>query len=250
VLTIRQSTSETVALISGGNRGLGRETARQLAAKGMKVVIGSRDSEAGQVTARELSVHGVVAAVELDVTDEASVRAAIEFVAARFDGLDVLVNNAGRIVEEAAVSTTAEQLQDVFATNVFGAATMIRLALPMLARSAAPRIINVSSTTGSVSLTAAGADFGGNADLRLSYAASKAALNMLTLQYARAFQADPALSKIRINSATPGYTATDLNRGEGVKSVAEGAAIIVSLALLELGDVTGGFYNDEGPVAW
>jgi NAD(P)-dependent dehydrogenase (short-subunit alcohol dehydrogenase family) len=73
---------------------------------------------------------------------------------------------------------------------------------------------------------------------------------MLTLQYARAFQADPALSKIRINSATPGYTATDLNRGEGVKSVAEGAAIIVSLALLELGDVTGGFYNDEGPVAW
>jgi NAD(P)-dependent dehydrogenase (short-subunit alcohol dehydrogenase family) len=136
VLTIRQSTSETVALISGGNRGLGRETARQLAAKGMKVVIGSRDLEAGQVTARELSVHGVVAAVELDVTDEASACAAIEFVAARFDGLDVLVNNAGRIVEEAAVSTTAEQLQDVFATNVFGAATMIRLALPM---SPAPR---------------------------------------------------------------------------------------------------------------
>ena len=166
MLAIRQSTSETVALISGGNRGLGRETARQLAAKGMKVVIGSRDSEAGQVTARELSVHGVVAAVELDVTDEASARAAIEFVAARFDGLDVLVNNAGRIVEETAVSTTVEQLQDVFATNVFGAATMIRLALPMLARSAAPRIINVSSTTGSVSLTAAGADFGGNADLR------------------------------------------------------------------------------------
>jgi NAD(P)-dependent dehydrogenase (short-subunit alcohol dehydrogenase family) len=99
-------------------------------------------------------------------------------------------------------------------------------------------------------LTAAGTDFGGDADRRLAYSASKAALNMLTLQYHRTFRADAELSNVVINSVTPGYTTTDLNRGEGTRTVEEGAAIIVSMALGEAGPVSGGFYNDAGTVPW
>jgi NAD(P)-dependent dehydrogenase (short-subunit alcohol dehydrogenase family) len=242
---------DRVCLVTGGNRGIGREVARQLAQKGMLVFLGSRDLAAGQAAARELSAAASqVATVRLDVCEPASLDRAVQEVAEQAGRLDVLINNAGSIIESAAAETSAAVLREVFETNVFGCAEMIRVALPLLRESSCPRIVNVSSTTGSLALTAAGTDFGGPADQRLAYATSKAALNMLTIQYHRAFQHDPSLRHIKINSATPGYTATGINRHQGTRTVEQGAQIIVRLALLDDSGPSGGFFNDAGPVDW
>lgn len=212
---------------------------------------GARDLDAGRRAADELTARGVTAtAVRLDVTDRVDAAASISEITARFGRLDILINNAGRIVETAAVETTADDLRAVFDTNVFGTADTIRAALPLLSESGAPRIVNVSSTTGSLALTASGTNFGGDADRRLAYATSKAAMSMLTVQYHRAFQHDPALRHVKINSATPGYTATAMNHGKGTRTVEEGPRIIVRLALLPDDGPSGGFFNDDGPVPW
>jgi NAD(P)-dependent dehydrogenase (short-subunit alcohol dehydrogenase family) len=243
--------TDRVCLVTGGNRGIGREVARQLAQKGMPVFIGSRDLAAGQATARELSMPArQLATVRLDVCDPVSLDRAVQEVAEQAGRLDVLINNAGAIVGSTAAETSAAILREVFETNVFGCAEMIRVALPLLRESSCPRIVNVSSTTGSLALTAAGTDFGGPADQRLAYATSKAALNMLTIQYHRAFQHDRSLRHIKINSATPGYTATGMNRHQGTRTADRGAQIIVRLALLDDSGPSGGFFNDAGPVDW
>jgi NAD(P)-dependent dehydrogenase (short-subunit alcohol dehydrogenase family) len=245
------SHDRNVALVTGANRGIGREVARQLAGRGLTVVIGSRDLSAGQVVADELAASGgSVTAVRLDVVEQGSPASAIDEIVLRFGRLDVLVNNAGRFIEVDAADTTGDDLRAVFETNLFGAAETIRAAIPRLRRSAGARIVNVSSTTGSLTLAAGGADLGGDASLRLAYATSKTALNMLTVQYHRAFQEDPTLRHIKINAGTPGYTATDMNGGRGTRSVEEGARVIVELASLPDDGPSGGFYNDQGPVAW
>ena len=159
----------------------------------------------------------------------------------------MLVNNAGVIVEGSAPSLTADQIRPVCEVNLFGVVTMVHELLPLLRRSAHPRIVNVTSTTGSLSLTAGGTDFGGDADRRIAYSASKAALNMLTLQYARAFTADPHLAHIKINAVTPGYVATDMNRGQGTRTVREGATVITKFAVLSDDGPSGEFHNDRGP---
>jgi NAD(P)-dependent dehydrogenase (short-subunit alcohol dehydrogenase family) len=243
--------NEPVALVTGANRGLGREIARQLAERGLTVVIGSRDLDAGHVVAEALANGGAsVSAVRLDVTVPEACLAAVEEIRRLHGRLDVLVNNAGRIIEARATDTTGEVLRAVFDTNVFGAADMIRAALPLLRAARQPRIVNVSSTTGSVALTADGTEFGGDADRRLAYSTSKSALNMLTVQYHRAFQKHQALRHIKINAGTPGYTATDMNAGQGARSVDEGARILVDLATLPDDGPSGGFFNDQGPVPW
>lgn len=243
--------TQPVALVTGANRGIGREVARQLAERDLAVVVGSRDVQSGQAVAGALTRQGARAsAVPLDVTVPGSPFEAVRLIEGRLGRLDVLVNNAGRIVEASAVDTTADDLRAVFETNVFGAAEMVRAALPLLRTSPGARIVNVSSTTASLTLTAGGTDFGGDAALRLAYSTSKAALNMLTVQYDRAFQADPALRHVKINAATPGYTATDMNRGRGQRTVEQGARIIVDLALLAADGPSGGFFNDAGPVPW
>jgi NAD(P)-dependent dehydrogenase (short-subunit alcohol dehydrogenase family) len=175
---------------------------------------------------------------------------AVDTIADWYGRLDVLVNKAGATVEVPAPVMTADDLRSVFAVNVFGVAETIRVSLPLLRNSKAPRIVNVSSTTASLSLTAAGRDFGGDAGARAAYAASKSALNMLTLQYHQAFAADDSLRHIRINAATPGYVATRMSHGRGVRTVEEGARVIVSLALAGDDCPSGGFFNDAGPVAW
>ncbi len=240
-----------VALITGGNKGLGLETGRQLAQQGVVVVLGSRDIDAGHAAAASLCGLGLsVEAVQLDVTDEASI-AHTRGQLIDFTGrLDVLINNAGIIVEVLATEITAAQLRPVFETNLFGAASVTSAMLPLLASSEHPRIVNVSSTTGSLSLTADGTDFGGTTETRMAYAPSKAALNMLTLQYARAFARAPDLHHIKVNAATPGYTATDLNAGSGDRTVEEGARAIVAMATLDDDGPSGTFVNDAGPVPW
>jgi NAD(P)-dependent dehydrogenase (short-subunit alcohol dehydrogenase family) len=243
-------TDRPVVLVTGANKGLGKETARQLAHKGMTVLIGSRDPERGAAAVSELSADGVtVVPVQLDVTDAGSVEAMAAQLRQEHGRLDVLVNNAGTVVACPAESITAVELRQTFEVNVFGVVTVIHAMLPLLKNSIAPRIVNVSSTTASLSLTSGGTDFGGDAQ-RLGYSSSKAALNMLTVQYAQAFGRNSGLAHIKINSATPGYTATDLTGHRGTRTVAEGARIIVELALLPENGPTGGFFNDQGPVPW
>jgi NAD(P)-dependent dehydrogenase (short-subunit alcohol dehydrogenase family) len=164
--------------------------------------------------------------------------------------LDVLVNNAGTVVDGLAADTTATEMRRTFEVNVFGVVTVIHAMLPLLRASAAPRIVNVTSTTASLGLTSGGTDFGGDADRRVAYSSSKTALNMLTVQYARAFAKDPTLAHIKINSATPGYVATDLTGHRGVRSVEEGVRVVVDLATLADDGPAGGFFNDRGPVPW
>lgn len=239
-----------VALVTGANKGLGKETARQLLARGMTVVLGSRDPARGVATAGELRTDGTAVPVRLDVTDPASVERVADRLRREHGRLDVLVNNAGTVVDRLAPDTTAVEMRHTFEVNVFGVVTVVHAMLPLLRASAAPRIVNVSSTTASLGLTSGGADFGGDAERRIAYSSSKTALNMLTVQYAHAFTKDTGLSHIKINSATPGYTATDLTGHRGTRTVEEGARIIVDLATLADTGPTGGFFNDQGRVPW
>ncbi|HVW40581.1 MAG TPA: SDR family NAD(P)-dependent oxidoreductase [Amycolatopsis sp.] len=240
-----------MVLVTGANKGLGKETVRQLAARGATVVLGSRDGDRGQAAADELAAAGTtVIPVRLDVTDAGSVRDVASWLDAEYGRLDVLVNNAGTVVDRLAERTTAGEMRQTYEVNVFGVVTVVQTMLPLLAKSPAPRIVNVSSTTASLSLTSGGTDFGGDAALRMAYSSSKAALNMLTIQYAKAFSDSDTLAHIKINSATPGYTATDLTGHRGTRSVADGAHIIVDLATLSDDGPTGGFFNDNGTVPW
>jgi NAD(P)-dependent dehydrogenase (short-subunit alcohol dehydrogenase family) len=239
-----------VALVTGANKGLGKEAARQLAARGMTVVIGSRDPGRGVAAAQELGADGAVVPVRLDVTDPAGVDAVADRLRREYGRVDVLVNNAGVVVDRLVADTTAAEMRSTYEVNVFGAVTVIHAMLPLLRASGAPRIVNVTSTTASLGLTSGGTDFGGDADRRAAYTSSKTALNMLTVQYARAFANDPTLVRAKINSATPGYVATDLTGHRGTRTVEQGARIIVDLATLPDDGPTGGFFNDEGPVPW
>jgi NAD(P)-dependent dehydrogenase (short-subunit alcohol dehydrogenase family) len=232
----------TTTLITGANKGLGLETARQLVAAGQTVYLGSRDLGRGQAAAERLGAQ----AVALDITDDESVHAAALLIEAG-GGLDVLVNNAG--IEERGdnnsvigpADVTADVLRKTFETNVFGAVRVLHAFLPLLTRSAAPVVVNVSSGLGSLALLS-----GIPASIYpgVAYPASKSALNMITVQYAKAF---PAL---RINAADPGFTKTDLNGNTGTQTVEQGAAVIVRLAQLSADGPTGGFFNAEGVVPW
>jgi|SRR5690625_1015333 len=239
-----------VALVTGANKGLGMETARQLLDRGMTVVMASRDLQRGRAAAKQLCADGAAMPVQLDVTDSASVDAVADRLRSEYGRLDVLVNNAGTVVDRLAVGTTEAEMRHTFEVNVFGVVTVIHATLPLLCASAAPRIVNVSSTTASLGLTSGGTDFGGDADYRMAYSSSKTALNMLTVQYAHAFAKDPGQSHIKINSATPGYTATDLTKHRGTRTVEQGAQIIVELATQADDGPTGEFFNDQGHVAW
>jgi NAD(P)-dependent dehydrogenase (short-subunit alcohol dehydrogenase family) len=234
----------TTTLITGANKGLGFETARQLIAAGHTVYLGSRDAERGRQAAARLGARLLL----IDVTDDESVAAAANAVEAD-GGLDVLVNNAGIEVRTAdngvdgAADTTAAMMQTLFDTNVFGVVRVTHAFLPLLRKSAAPVIVNVSSGLGSLA-TATDSSALGYGYPGVAYPASKAALNMVTVQYAKAFP------EMRVNAADPGFTATDLNGRTGTQTVEEGAEIVVRLAGLGADGPTGGYLSAAGPVAW
>jgi NAD(P)-dependent dehydrogenase (short-subunit alcohol dehydrogenase family) len=228
----------TTTLITGANKGLGFETARRLVAAGHTVYVGSRDPERGRRAAERLGARLVV----LDVTDDASVAAAVKAVEAD-GGLDVLVNNAGVAIGGDSPDPTADIVRDTFETNVFGVVRVTHAFLPLLQRSAAPVVVNVSS--GLASKTALSTPDGPGYGYRgVSYPASKAAVNMLTVQYAKAFPG------IRINCVEPGYTATDLNGNSGTQTVEEGAEIIVRMAQVAQDGPTGTYVDMRGPLPW
>jgi NAD(P)-dependent dehydrogenase (short-subunit alcohol dehydrogenase family) len=223
------------SLITGANKGLGFETARQLIAAGHQVWVAARDEDRGGEAAERLGARFV----RLDVTDKTSVMAAAQTVGA----LDVLVNNAGISGERAAAGeTTAEHMRAVYEANVFGPVRVLHAFLPLLERSSASVVVNVSSGLGSLG-QAADPDSAWAAFVP-AYSSSKAALNMLTIKYAAAFPG------MRINAVDPGYTATDLNEHRGEQSVEEGVAAIVRYALIGPDGPTGGFFDKNGPEPW
>ncbi|GIJ51878.1 short-chain dehydrogenase [Virgisporangium aliadipatigenens] len=234
----------TTTLITGANKGLGQETARRLRHLGHTVWVAGRDPGRVRAAAERLDARPLV----LDVTDDASVAAAAAVVEAG-GGLDVLVNNAGielrgdgnRIIGPA--EATADHMRDMFETNVFGLVRVTHAFLPLLSRSTAPVVVNVSSGLASLTrLTAAGTPtfhYPG-----VAYPASKAAVNVVTVQFAKAFPG------MRINAVEPGYTATDLNGNTGIQTVEQGAEIIVRMACVGPDGPTGAYVDASGPLPW
>jgi NAD(P)-dependent dehydrogenase (short-subunit alcohol dehydrogenase family) len=233
----------TITLITGANKGLGFETARQLVAAGHTVYAAARDADRGRVAADKLGARFV----RLDVTDDASVAAAAEFVRSDSGGLDVLVNNAGIVgagkLGERIGELTGADLTRTFETNLFGPVRVTNAFLPLLRASTSPVVVNVSSGLGSIALCA-DEERAESRVVALDYNSSKTALVMVTAQYARAFPA------IRFNAVDPGYTATDLNGHSGPQTVEEGAEILVRMATIGADGPTGGFFDRYGKVAW
>lgn len=234
----------TTTLITGANKGLGRETARRLIEAGHTVYVGARDEVRGRAAADDLGARFV----RIDVTDEASVAAAVETIAAE-GGLDVLINNAGvepRLDGNAiptAADETPELMRETFETNVFGTLRVLRAFLPLLQNSPAPVVVNLSSGLASLCGIADPAShtyfYPG-----ISYPASKAVVNAITIQYAKQYP------QIRINAVEPGFTNTDLNGRTGTQTVEEGAEVIVRMAQLTADGPTGTYRSIHGPIGW
>jgi NAD(P)-dependent dehydrogenase (short-subunit alcohol dehydrogenase family) len=230
----------TITLVTGANKGLGREAARRLIAQGHTVYLGARDVDRGHQAAEQLGCRFV----QLDVTDDRSVGAAAGELQAQEGHLDVLVNNAGIPgLFKPPVETTAADLMAVYDTNVYGAVRVTHAMLPLLERSDAPVIVNVSSGMGSLGVTTDPERLESTL-VGLAYPSSKSALNMLTSQYAKAFP------RMRINVVDPGYTATDLNGHRGIQTVEEGAEVIVRMAAIGADGPTGTFADRHGTVPW
>jgi len=228
-----------IALVTGANKGIGREVARQLAAKGFHVFIGARNRSAGRKAADEIAKKGGKATfLEIDVSDNNSVAAAAREFAKASDHLDVLVNNAGIIVDgdDAILEINDELLRKTLETNTLGALRVIRAFVPLLAKSKAPRVINVSSGGGQLT--------GGADGWSPAYCISKTALNGVTSQLAA------ALPKFAINSVCPGWVRTDMGGRSATRSVEEGADTIVWLASEAPQDLTGKFLRDRKEIPW
>ena len=242
-----QTSDRRIAVVTGGNKGIGFAIARGLAQAGDQVLIGCRDGARGEAAAASLRAEGlVVDALPLDVTDDASIASAAKLVETRFGRLDVLVNNAGIALDRQTGTLPLSQImRDTFAVNVIGVACMIEAFAPLLTRSKAGRIVNLSSGLGSLALNSDPA--GEYAAFKFpAYNSSKAAVNMLTVVYA----ARLADKGIKVNAVDPGYTATDLNAHRGTRTPAQGAAIAVRLASLDDAGPTGGFFDEAGVVSW
>lgn len=258
-----RGSDQKVALITGANKGIGFEVARQLGALGWFVLLGARDAKRGNAAAEALATLGIDARCEqLDVADDLSIAAAARRIATYPGRLDALINNAGVLLEgrfargerpaEAYPSqpsaTGLDIVRSTYATNVFGAIAVTNAMLPLLRRSSRARIVNVSSQFASQTLAD---DYchGRNKNRYLNllaYNSSKAALNAVTLQFAIELRE----TGIKVNAADPGHTATDINGRVGDRPPSEAANIVVRLALLTDDGPTGTFVGEDGPRAW
>ena len=224
--------------MSGGNRGIGREVARQLAGLGYMVALGSRDLARGKQAAEELGDH--VVAFQLDVTDVRSIERCVAAVGEEFGRLDVLVNNAGVIGggwSTSAVDIDLDEVRDLLETNLFGAWRLTQAALPLMRRNGYGRVVNISSGMGQLS------DMGGHSP---SYRVSKTGLNALT----RIFTAELGEENILVNSVCPGWVRTDMGGRNARRSVEQGAETPVWLATLADDGPRGGFFRDRKPIPW
>ncbi len=240
-----------VALITGANRGLGLETARQLGHKGVTVVVAARTLDAAQKTARTLQGEGIDAfAVQLDTTKSADRSAAAKAVAEKYGKLDILINNAGVGPQDGldrpkTIETTEEELQHVFGTNLFATIAVTREFLPLLKKSPAGRIVNLSSILGSIALHADPASPIAGAKL-FAYDASKAALNMFTVHLAAELKG----THIKVNSAHPGWVKTEMGGSNATLEVEDGAKTSVDLALIDADGPDGRFIHMGRELPW
>ena len=238
-------TENLIALVTGANQGIGLQIATDLAANGVTVLLASRNLERGAAAAQTIS--GDVHPIQLDVTDPASIQAAVAQAEQRFGRLDILINNAAisranglesetmadYIKRSRATVISVDEVRTIWETNVFGVLSVTQAFLPLLRKSPAARIVNVSSSLGSLTLNAAPNPYRGT--FNPGYGASKSALNAITL----AFAIDLEEEGIKVNAVTPGFTSTALNNYEGNETVEQGAAEAVRVALL----------GSEGPTA-
>jgi NAD(P)-dependent dehydrogenase (short-subunit alcohol dehydrogenase family) len=245
-----EKANSRVALVTGANKGIGFEVARQLGKAGCTVVIGARNPELGRAAAAKLLDQQIDARfVALDVNQERTVETAAATLASEFECLDILVNNAGIIAtgegDGPPSRAKAGTVERTLRTNFLGALIVVQAMLPLLRKSHAGRIVNISSGLGSL-------EYNGDpnwefaAVKHLGYSASKAALNMLTVQLAFELRD----TRIKVNSADPGFTATDLNQHRGYQTAEQGASEAVRLALLPADGPTGGFFSSAGRDPW
>lgn len=236
---MNDSGQSIIALVTGANRGIGLEVARQLAQKGMTVILGTRTLEKGQAVAEKLSETGfTVLPYQLDVTDSRSIDHLAKWVEQEFGHLNILVNNAGILYDTWQQASTADlvQVQEAIATNMLGPWRLCQVFLPLIRQSQRGRVVNVSSEAGSLTSMGAGAP---------AYSTSKAALNAFT----RLLAAELKGTGILVNAVCPGWVATEMG-GAGGRPVEDGAAGIVWAATLPDDGPTGGFFRDGKPLPW
>jgi NAD(P)-dependent dehydrogenase (short-subunit alcohol dehydrogenase family) len=244
-----------IALITGANQGIGLQIAKEMAQHGFTVLVGSRNFENGGTAAKSIGANAH--ALQLDVTDRASIAAAVERVRSEFGRLDVLVNNAaighagerGRSLGEMLQSSRAsvaslDEVRTVFETNVFGVLAVTQAMLPLLREAPAARIVNIGSGVGSLTLNS-DPTWEYRTGYGVTYAASKTALNAITLSFAIELEG----TNIKVNVVSPGFTKTALNNFAGTDSIEEGAREPVRVALEEDGP-TGTFSGPSGPLPW
>jgi NAD(P)-dependent dehydrogenase (short-subunit alcohol dehydrogenase family) len=244
------SKAKKVALISGANKGIGFETARQLGQTGITVILGSRDLAKGEAAAAQLKKEGIDAhAVKLDVVNPADVKAVADTITRDYGHLDILVNNAGIMLEAIGGNNTStvsdEILRKTFDTNFFAAVAVTRAFLPLLKKSDAGRIVNVSSILGSLALHATEGSPIYEAKA-LAYDASKAALNSFTIHLAHELKG----TKIKVNSAHPGWVKTEMGTDAAPMEVVDGAKTEVELATLGPDGPTGGYFHMGQAITW
>jgi len=249
--------NKPVALVTGANQGIGLQIAKDLAAHGFTVLVGSRNLERGEAAAKEVGLD--TRALQFDVTDQASITAAAERIRKELGRLDVLVNNAaitntsklpGMSVQDYAKLTrpsnvSLDEMRAVWETNVFGVLAVTQAMLPLLREAPAARIVNVSSGVSSLTRNS-DRDYAYRSIFGPVYPASKTALNAITLAMAIELES----TGIKVNAACPGFTKTNLNNYTGTRTVAEGAREPVRLALLGPDGPTGTFSNEDGPLPW
>jgi NAD(P)-dependent dehydrogenase (short-subunit alcohol dehydrogenase family) len=263
-LATPSSSAETrIALVTGGNKGIGFEVSRQLAQLGIMVMLTARDKDRGLKAAKTLAAEGLpVQFVRLDVSEPDSIAAAAAHIASDPGRLDILVNNAGVLsagefhgLDEAGdpiISVPSqvafEVVRSTYTTNIFGPIAVTNALLPLLRQSPAARIVNVSSRLASFSLTQASRSPNAIQPYLnfLAYNSSKAALNYVTLQYAIELSG----TRVKVNAADPGHSATDINGRLGDRPPSEAAKIIVQLATLPDDGPTGTFIGEDGPRPW
>ena len=240
--------TENIALITGANKGIGLEVAKQLAQRGVVALIAARDEARGRAAVDALLALGLpVAPLRIDVTDEEGIASAARAIDGRYGRLDILINNAGISGGRAGNPSeiTLARMRQVYETNVFGVVAVTNAMLPLLRASSAGRIVNVSSGLGSLTLSADPASEFGQYNV-MAYQSSKTALNAITIAYAKALRP----SGIKVNAADPGFTATDFNDHRGYRTVEQAAAVVVRLATLAADGPTGTFQDENGMVPW